>query len=339
MTFPRSIAPEAGIGPESNTGQKTSQLAAPIIDWCAVTFPKGTLKALGLSDYHQLLAFVFGTAGKVALGEIQQKVWNFFPWSGVMTDETNSLAGRIGLNDKGETHISLTGQGCKHVQDWHHVAECIEKVGGRLTRVDIAVDDFAGQQVNIEAFRAHVAAGDFTSNGRPPLCQFVDDCGSNKGCTLYIGQRGYKQLCVYEKGKQLGDPESPYTRCELRLYNKHHVIEPSVLHDPKPFFKGAYECLALYIDGELEKLEAKERQTDPSARAMFKNLHRQCGRDFGLLIQAFGEEAVVEVIKQRIAREGRPRRFKSYVGDLPSYLRTHHQGTNDEDQDPQRGSD
>lgn len=320
MTFSAQTATRHH-GPNSNTGQK-GQLAAPVIDWCSVTFPAHTLKNLGLSSYHDLLEYVFGTKGRIALGVIEEKRWNFFPWSGVMVDETGTLCGRIGLADNGETHISLTGQGCKHVASWAQARRAIEEAKGRITRADIAVDDFAGSRINVETFIEYVKADAFTSRGRPPLCQLVDDFDSGKGKTLYIGQRGYKQLCVYEKGKQLGDPDSDYCRAELRLYNKHHVIDPAVLTDPGMFFAGAYEVLAQFIADEVAKLEAKERQARPTAEATLENLKRQSGTTIGLLVRAFGED-VVRVIVDHVARPGVPGRFRSYTGDPVELLRTH----------------
>lgn len=325
-----SISLETGgsIGPESNTGQKGSRspdkssLAPPLIDWCSVTFPPYTLKRLGLASYHDLLEEVFGTKGKVVLGVIEEKRWNFFSWSAVLIDETGTLCGRLGLGERGETHISLTGQGCKHVRSWAKARAVIEDTGAHMTRLDIAIDDFAGHAVNLPTFRRLVDEGAFINRGRPPICQFVDDLGSGKGCTLYIGQRGYKQLCIYEKGKQLGDPESDYCRVELRLYNKHHVINPAALTEPAIFFAGAYEVLADFIGGEVEKLEAKERQNNPSAKAMVASLKRQCGSQIGLLHEALGDE-FLEFVVDQVAREGRPGRFKSFVGDLPAFLRTH----------------
>lgn len=320
-------------GPESNTGQKgrdaavVGALAPPLIDWCSITFPAGALKATGCSDYHQFLAQVYGTKGRIFLGEIQQKTWNFFPWSGLMIDGTGALAGRIGLNDKGEVHISLTGQGCRHVEDWKPVRAAVEKLGARITRLDIAVDDFAGSRINLDTFAALVDSGSFDSNGRPPDCQHVHSTNSKKGDTLYIGSRGYKQLCIYEKGKQLGHSDSSYCRAELRLYNKHHVIAAESLTDPGVFFKGAYECLAQFIDGEMQRLEVKERQSEPSAYAMFEALKRQSGKTIGTLVKAFSEEALVDLIRKHIARDGRPRRFQHFNGDLPTYLRQHIEAT------------
>src|SRR5690606_12811981 len=104
--------------------------------------------------------------------------------------------------------------------DWHHVAGRLEELGAKITRLDIAVDDLTGDTFSVEEFRAAYHSGAFVMNGRPPTARYVSDEGTGRGCTLYIGQKGHKELCVYEKGRQLGDPQSRHTRCELRLYGK-----------------------------------------------------------------------------------------------------------------------
>lgn len=332
-TFPRKSPAGSADGPESNTGHnypepvqdQRPELCAPVIDWLSVTFPKGSLKKLGLHTFHDVLAHAFGVAKKIKLGPIEEKRWNFFPHSAVMVDETGTLCGRLGLSENGDFHFSFTGQGCGHIWNWHKVQAVLENTDARITRVDIAVDDLAGTAINIGVFEDLVRQGAFTSNGRPPLCNLIDDFDSGKGKTLYVGQRGYKQLCVYEKGKQLGDPTSDYTRAELRLYSKHHVITPDVLTNPGHFFAGAYEVLADFIGGEIQRLEAKERAAAPTAAATFEFLKRQAGTSFHLLLQAFGEDTL-KVLVEHVAREGRPGRFKSFVGDPSTLLREHIRG-------------
>ena len=85
------------------------------------------------------------------------------------------------------------------------MADRLDQIGARVSRVDVAVDDLTGRLINVRRFKSLLVDGSFTNRGRPPSARFVDDMGTGKGCTLYIGQRGHKQLCVYEKGKQLGD--------------------------------------------------------------------------------------------------------------------------------------
>lgn len=58
---------------------------------------------------------------------------------------------------------------------------------------------------------------------------------------------------------------------------------------------------------------------------MVTSVKRQAGAVIGLLQEALGDE-FLEFIVENVARPGRPGRFKSFVGDLPAYLRTHLKG-------------
>jgi DNA relaxase NicK len=65
--------------------------------------------------------------------------------------------------------------------------------------------------------------------------RFISDEGHGTGCTLYVGGKGHKELCIYEKGKQQGMPESPWVRMEVRLYGKHvegRAVPVDALRDP-----------------------------------------------------------------------------------------------------------
>ena len=57
-----------------------------------------------------------------------------------------------------------------------------------------------------------------------------------------------KMLRIYEKGKQLGDSESPWVRVEAELRNKSRVIPWDALTRPGSYLAGAYPCLA-YLSG------------------------------------------------------------------------------------------
>ncbi len=49
---------------------------------------------------------------------------------------------------------------------------------------------------------------------------------------------------IYEKGKQLGDPESPWVRWELELHNTDREIPFDVLLQPGRYVAGAYPATA-----------------------------------------------------------------------------------------------
>lgn len=314
--------PEGEVGPSSNTGQKSrSSLSAPILDFCTVVIPKGALKKSGCRDFRELLDWIFSTGRSVAMGSIQDRSWNFYPQSATLVDETGSVAGKVGFAQDGSLCYSLTGQGCQHVRSWSLAAHRLGELGAHLTRLDIAIDDLKGEFFNVKTFEDWYDGGEFTMNGRPPTAQFVDDKGSGKGCTLYIGQKGHKQLCIYEKGKQLGDPNSDHTRCELRLYAKRLELPLDALVNPGNYFGSAYPMLVAFVIGEAEKLLIKERLVNPSAVATVRFLRTQTGTALNLVFDCLGDDAL-EFICKKILRKGRPARFKNTSGDLIALVRS-----------------
>lgn len=316
------------VGPNSNTGQKSSRreigssLSAPIIDFCTVVFDgKKAAPILGTQIPTEVLRAIFEVGSSIAVGAVTDKPFNFYPRSAVMVDATGSVAGRIGFSDDGKVCISLTGQGCQHVPHWPSVASNLESISARITRLDIAVDDLTGDTFDINTFLNLYDEGAFTMNGRPPIPMFVSDMGSGKGCSFYVGQKGHKQLNVYEKGKQLGDPESKHTRCELRLYAKRLDLPTDALRNPGKYFSGAYPALAAYVIGEAERLLVKEQIVNASATAMVRFLRTQAGTALHLVMDALGDQAL-EYLMQFVFRPGVPGRFKSVSGDLASLVRS-----------------
>jgi phage replication initiation protein len=316
---PRQQPTAALLGPSSNTGQK-SNLSEPIIDFCTVVFDQANLPD-GLSrEPSEIVRYLFVSGDAIACGAVMDRPFNFYPRSCVMVDATGSVCGRIGLGNDSKMCISLTGQGCQHVKRWPVTADLLDQCGAKLTRCDIAVDDLTGETFDLNTFRNLYNDGAFTMNGRPPLGSFVDDLGTKKGCSLYVGQKGHKQLNVYEKGKQLGDPESPHVRCELRLYAKRYDLPIDALRNPAQYYAGAYPMLAAFVVGEAERLHVKEIMVNATAKAMVRFLRNQAGTALHLVMDALGDEAVAYLV-EHVARPGRPGRFKNTAGDLAALVR------------------
>ncbi|MCW4455541.1 replication initiation factor domain-containing protein [Flavobacterium sp. MXW15] len=321
-----AAGPAEPVGPSSNTGQKSpkaSTLTAPLIDFCTLVFDtEKSAKLFRRMSMSDVVRYVFGTGDSIVVGPLMDRVLNVrYPRSATLIDCTSSVAGKVGVTDSGEVCIVLSGQGCQHVPNWNWVHQVATDLGAHLTRLDIAVDDLTGETFDIHRFHDLYLNGAFAMNGRPPQGSFVDDMGSRKGCSLYVGQKGHKQLNVYEKGKQLGDPDSGHTRCELRLYAKRTELPLDALINPGRYFGGAYPVLEELVIGEFERLKVKERMVNASVKAMAKFMRTQVGTHFGALLDAVGEERTIRIIADYMSRPGRPGRFKTVTGDYLGYVK------------------
>lgn len=314
------VAP-VGSGPSSNTGQKGE--AGALIDYLTIVLPRLALEERGLSDLSHLLATIFGTARYLFATAVREKPWQFYRLSSVIVDRDGELCGRIGLDGNGDTVcVSLSGVGTKWVSNWFAAQAHIAALGGRISRVDLAYDDYDGRLVNVHQLRQRALDGDFAQGGRPPVTRFLSDEGHGTGCTLYVGAKGHKELCVYEKGKEQGMRGSPWARAEVRLYGKHAHIDLDVLTRPLDYLRGSYSVLAEIITGVCARLETIRRSAAANGQAWVEWAKRQMGRSLFLFREVFGD-SWADAAEHLIAREGRPGRFKGICAadELPNLLR------------------
>ena len=116
----------------------------------------------------------------------------------------------------------------------------------RLTRVDIAFDDYEGNFFTPEQARAECNKkkhGIFFTQGRPPSWEMIGDWDSPTGKkTLYVGSASSeKRLRVYTKGRALGDPDSPWIRSEWVLRHSSQFVLPfDLLTRSSQYLAAAY---------------------------------------------------------------------------------------------------
>jgi phage replication initiation protein len=312
------------VGPNSNTGQKGADHGA-LIDFLTVVIPSGRLEECSATDLDHLLPFIFGGTAELARSSRRGRGFNFYADSCLIFDREGENVGHIGLDGNGDTIcISLSGAGCRWVRNWASVAHTLEILQARITRCDVAFDDYEGKLLNVHALRERAAAGEgFCAGGRPPKSRFLDDHGSGDGCSLYVGAKGHKELCIYEKGRQLGDETSSWTRAEVRFYSKHvGQIALDVLLRPMDYLRGAYPVLEEILVGACDRLTTVVAQVEATATAMVKWMRRQCGGAVHLLQQALGDDFAA-YMQQSIARDRRPSRFArtGAAGDLVALVR------------------
>ena len=193
-----------------------------------------------------------------------------------------------GQSQRGSFQIYLTGECCEYLgaagllPDVKAMAESLER---KITRIDIAYDDYHGER-NLDSAVECWKSGGFKFTHNPSINQVGNWTGNDKkGRTVYIGSRSSgKMLRVYEKGKQLGDTESPWVRWELELKAKDRKIPLEALISPHSYFKGAYPALRSFVSSEaaevVKTIKKKARLGVAGAKDAIK---QQYGRYIGLL--------------------------------------------------------
>lgn len=215
-----------------------------------------------------------------------------------------------GKNQRGTINVSLSGEGCARIDDWPTIAAWLESQRAKLKRVDLAYDDFAGETISIEKLREWYDAGEFGAGGRKPEAQLVDDLGSGKGRTLYVGNRKNGKLFRgYEKGKQLGDPNSRWVRAECEWHDKSRHLPYDMLTRPGQYLAGAYPSLHC-LNIEQSKIKTVFRAAKIAFERALDNLRQQGGKLVNLALAVYGGDYAAVV--DRIRRDGIPARVEPY---------------------------
>jgi len=173
-------------------------------------------------------------------------------------------------------YVSFMGSGC----DALDIARLYQEIKNipeiKITRIDLAHDDYAGTR-SIAVARKYAKKGGFNSGGRPASYMYIESGHLNqsmqkelkkqfrfipdKGRSLYIGSReSGKLLRVYEKGKQMGDPKDKWVRWELELHSSQRVIPLDTMIKPSEYLAGAYPALS-FLNEEQSTIKTMVKKT------------------------------------------------------------------------------
>lgn len=251
-----------------------------------------------------------------------QESWDF---CGV--DKETGLAvqlfkvGHMNKTDSSRSHFvfNIPGHCCSYF-DFQKLSVLAEAVDAKITRCDVAVDDFSGK---FSVHRAHClyAKGAFMSNGKshgsmPKFSKVSSGRGKESGGkTFYVGDRkNGKMLRVYEKGLQMQCEKNPkWVRWEVQFGNKDRILPWAILRDPSSFFLGSYAPIQKLFKDKLVNPTALYIKTDYDGKAsrtlneLAKNLRIQYGKTLSVLVAksantAFSAFDIVRVL----SREGAP---------------------------------
>ena len=227
------------------------------------------------------------------------------------------IVGKIawgGESQRERAYISLSGALCSRVGDWSILVNALDLTGARITRVDLAHDDYQGKRSVNDAV-AMYDAGQFKAGGRNPICSLQGDWKevSGHGRTFYVGKRGHgKLLRVYEKGKQLGDASSPWVRWEVEFHNRDRIIPYSVLTDPARYLAGAFPALG-FISEERTPIRTQRKALVASLDHLVECLSKSYGKTINAMVMQGLDPSDIIALTQR---GGVPERLKRPLAGL-----------------------
>lgn len=262
--------------------------------------------------------------------EAQDKGRDFYLWTFLIGDKKCQLGAVSfgGDSQRGTVSVYLTGMGCLHALDgWEKrlyqvLNEHKEKgYGPCLTRCDIAHDDIAGTINPRQCPEVYQAGGFDRLHNRPLASQagnWIGDDPNQKGLTFYVGTRHSSQLLrVYEKGKQLGDVESEWSRVEVQFSSHDRILPLEMLIQPDEFLVAAYPVFAEWF-GHWSKLPEKTTIKKKSAEIVLEVLEYYAATSYGKLVNVWKRigltpEQIVSKMTAGLDANQMPRRLSALV--------------------------
>lgn len=176
-------------------------------------------------------------------------------------------------------------------------------ISPRITRVDLAHDDFSGATYSVDKALADFSAGLFSSGGRTPDCEQRGNwiAPNGKGRTFYVGHRvNGKYGRIYEKGKQLGDSASAWVRIEVEFKSVDREIPLDILFRAGEYLAAAYPAFEWISSGSC-RIATTKKTAEINYQAVIDWCHKQCGAALWTIAQIEGS---LEAAFSLVARAG-----------------------------------
>lgn len=294
---------------------------AAFIDWVTFSFNIGTFYSVfptvaAISDYDVDVVnaiseklnelFGFGVTHKCERGKSN------YAHSYMLGDNWGFLC-IGGESQNGTCAVIINGSGCTAMRErlWQgKLVDFLIKVYGKITRVDTTADFFEGEYTVDKALEQYMA-GEFDNSGPKVTCNQAGNWArpDGNGRTIYVGnKKNGKQLCVYEKGKQLGGKWATsfkdWVRVELRYGSKDRVIPLEVLLYPGQYLSAGYKPLNF-----ISKIQCKIKTSRAVATVNYERAKAILKHQHGKLIYAVA--AIEGSIKSIINDDDVPDRLKT----------------------------
>ena len=297
---PRTVIRGESHSPHPQRGSVAS--SAAFTDYLNATFPlRESSDPLGWfeENLHEVAGYLFG--------RLEDRNRGAHGWTRSFCSEYGGIIYAFG-GQRDTAFVSIPGDGCSLVRSWDALGVWLRDwCDARITRWDGAVDDYEGGR-SVDDAVAGFHAGAFKCGGRQPRYDLRGDWlePTGQGRTFYVGsRRSGKLFRAYEKGKQLGDPSSPWVRHEVEWHNTDRIVPWDVLWSPGTYVAGAYPYLSWVSDA------ASRIKTIQVASTISEDfLIGHCRRTYGPLIGTLRRQGKSsEEIVSQLSREGVPSRL------------------------------
>lgn len=293
--------------PPALTGGESTLTGGAKVDWCTFTFQPSPDELVDRNLFDFATEAMGGIMGESVPGMFgYEKGLRFY----ALVDGSAVHVGRAdwgGALHKGRARFDLSGVGCSRVRSWRDFGDYVSRLFEvKLTRVDLAVDALQGEYTVEDAVNWY-QAGEFNAGGRMPRHSLVGDWLEPRyGRTLEVGRReNGKMLRAYEKGRQLGDQGSSWTRFEVEIRNNDRDIPLDIFTRTDEYFCGAYKCLSRILDSAAERIATHQKEGEISIDKLV-----DCGRaSYGRLVTVLRGVLSVDEVIECLARPGVPARL------------------------------
>lgn len=213
-----------------------------------------------------------------------------------------------GLRQRGTILISINGHGCLGAMEgWeqrlYDFLTSGAAINPKITRVDLAHDDFEGTTYSVDDYDKAWETGGFDRYGNRPepglYGAWKNGDPYKKGRTFYAGTKSSSQLFRgYEKGRQLGGIDSPWMRSEVQFSNHDKVIPFDILIDPSSYFVAAYPVLAKFSPEQTpKKTELIKVSMQYGVDHYVRHAKKAYGKFIRVAREIFGDEAALNMLQ------------------------------------------
>jgi phage replication initiation protein len=295
-------------------GRRTWGGSSAFVDWVSFTTVE--------TDYYPNISVVSDDEVVKLISEQVQRIFgfgitqerelglNFYKSSYVLGEGY----GQVGYGGQRSTVlVTISGDGCDAAKPgWQNrlydFLNGCKSGRARITRVDVAHDDYTGATYSVDKADAAFDEGLFNCGGRNPNHEYRGNWKhpNGKGRTINVGTRKNGKFCrVYEKGRQLGDKDSEWVRIEVEFKSVDREIPNEILLHPGQYLAAAYPALN-WISAVQERILTVQKKLGISYQTAVRNVKVQFGKMLWVMRQIEGN---AEVVLQKVMREGFPSRL------------------------------